>query len=420
VEVEVEVEVEVKVKAPSVEVEVEVKVKAPSVEVEVEVELKAPSVEVEVEVELKAPSVEVKVKAPSVEVEVEVEVKAPCVDLGVSSLGFEVEVKAPAIEVEVKAPSVEVFVGKGGKGSAFAIPPKPKIDLCKLEDDMRGSMEETLLARIEAAVAHATAEMAATAEAHRAAAVAEAVCGANEACNVRCAREVADALRNIPEEPEQAPVKVPIPAAAIFDAHVDKLVGRAHKKFDQLDKDSNGFLEGAELTALGNWVYSSFHPGSELCLAEQEAEGMKILGRLDENDDGAMSFEEFEGWFRKTCVSIEKYRRGLAQRPNNKCTMAKTHPEPEPQPEEECQPEQKSWQVKSAAELIQCGRTAGEPHVNPYYSGDYPMVSHSFVPPMGVRSMVASHYGHFVHSGTTEEMLAQGVGSPAERIRGHK
>lgn len=324
-------------------------------------------------------------------------------------------------------------------------------------------MEETLVARIEAAVARATAELAATAEAHRAAAVAEAVCGANEACNVRCAREVADALRNIPEEPEPAPVKAPVPEAAVFDAHVDKLVRRAHKKFDQLDKDSNGFLEGAELTALGNWVYSSFHPGSQLCLAEQEAEGMKILGRLDKNDDGAMSFEEFEGWFRRTCESIEKYRKGLAQRP--KCTMAKTHPKTEPQPqpeeeesqlEEECQLEQKTWQVKSAAELIQCGRTAGEPHVNPYYVGDYPMVArvsqspppaygygyygaphlsprllepvppppsmvpHSFVPPMGVRSMVASHYGHFVHSGTTEEMLAQGQGSPAERIRGHK
>ena len=47
---------------------------------------------------------------------------------------------------------------------------------------------------------------------------------------------------------------------------------------------------------------------------EKQAFGAKLLGRLDENSDGMMSFDEFGGWFRRTCASIEKYRRGLSQK----------------------------------------------------------------------------------------------------------
>merc|ERR1712086_992389 len=299
---------EVKVKAPSIEVKVkapsiEVKVKAP--EVHVEVKVKAPDFgssslgfdggssslgfEVKVKapaVKIKAPSIEVKVKAPVVHVEVKV--KAP--DFGSSSLGFEVEVKAPA--VEIKAPVVDWDAIR-----------------CELEAELRCQMDASMDASIAAAVSHATAEMVASAQARTAQAVAEAVHSANEACGVRCAREVAEALKAC-----KSPAKVTISAEAVFDAHVDQLTKRARAKFHQLDRNKNGLLEGEELSALGNWVWSSFHPGSKLSEADKQAEGAKILCRQDMNEDGAMSYEEFECWFKKTCTSIEKFRRGLVDK----------------------------------------------------------------------------------------------------------
>merc|ERR1712166_45353 len=302
------VHAEVKVKAPSIEVKgkapsIEVKVKAPEVHVEVkvkapdfgssslgfEVKVKAPAMKV------KAPSIEIKVKAPAVHVEVKV--KAP--DFGSSSLGFDGGSSSLGFEVEVKAPAVEIKA--------------PVVDWdairCELEAELRCQMDASMDASIAAAVSHATAEMVASAQARTAQAVAEAVHSANEACGVRCAREVAEALKAC-----KSPAKVAISAEAVFDAHVDQLTKRARAKFHQLDRNKNGLLEGEELAALGNWVWSSFHPGSKLSEADKQAEGAKILCRQDMNEDGAMSYEEFEGWFKKTCTSIEKFRRGLVDK----------------------------------------------------------------------------------------------------------
>jgi len=311
------VEVEVKLKAPAVEVEV--KLKAPAVEVEVKV--KAPAVEVEVQV--KAPEVHIKVKAPDFgssslgfEVkapEVHVKVKAP--DFGSSSLGFSVKVKAPAMKI--KAPAVEVSLG-GGAFKAPAVEVEvcleaPVIDLDairrKLESELRSKMEAGMDARIAAAVSHATTDMVASAQVRTAQAVQEAVHSANQACNVRCAREVSEALKSC-----KGPAKAEISTEAVFDAHVDQLTKRARAKFHQLDRNKNGLLQGQELTALGNWVWSSFHPGSTLSDADKQAEGAKILRRQDMNEDGSMSYVEFEGWFRTTCISIENFRRGLVDR----------------------------------------------------------------------------------------------------------
>ena len=95
---------------------------------------------------------------------------------------------------------------------------------------------------------------------------------------------------------------------------VDKMVVRAQKKFDQLDTDGNGALEGEELVGLAQWVWSSFHPGGEALSEEQKAdESSKLLRRLDANGDGQSGFDEFVGWFRRTCAAIERYRRGLTQ-----------------------------------------------------------------------------------------------------------
>ena len=64
-------------------------------------------------------------------------------------------------------------------------------------------------------------------------------------------------------------------------------VVNAKAKFRDLDLDDSGTLEGAELEALAEWVWSSFHPEGVACSAEEKAAMVeKLMHRLDENEDG--------------------------------------------------------------------------------------------------------------------------------------
>ena len=79
---------------------------------------------------------------------------------------------------------------------------------------------------------------------------------------------------------------------------MDKMMMRAKKKFDRLDVDGNGVLEGEELIGLAEWVWSRFHPGGETLSEDLKAEhGAKLLGRLDANGDGMVTMEEWKGLF---------------------------------------------------------------------------------------------------------------------------
>eukprot|EP00658_Telonema_sp_P-2_P067456 TRINITY_DN5637_c0_g1_i1.p1 TRINITY_DN5637_c0_g1~~TRINITY_DN5637_c0_g1_i1.p1 ORF type:complete len:387 (-),score=99.14 TRINITY_DN5637_c0_g1_i1:62-1222(-) len=74
------------------------------------------------------------------------------------------------------------------------------------------------------------------------------------------------------------------------------------------------------------WVWSSFHPGGEALSEEEKNEqAAKLMRRLDANEDGFMSFDEFNGWFRKTCASIERYRRARAPNKATTRSTATTH-----------------------------------------------------------------------------------------------
>ena len=85
---------------------------------------------------------------------------------------------------------------------------------------------------------------------------------------------------------------------------------KAATKFQQLDLDDSGKLEGAELEALTGWVFKSFHPGGQALTPEQvKKQSGKLLKRLDKDHSGSMSFDEFEAWFQRTCRSIQCFRR---------------------------------------------------------------------------------------------------------------
>ena len=89
---------------------------------------------------------------------------------------------------------------------------------------------------------------------------------------------------------------------------VNMLLDRAQKKFNELDFSLNGTLEGVELLQLAEWVFDSFHPdGQPMSVEQRQAEADKLLRRLDKNDDAELDFEEFSGWFERTCHSVSKF-----------------------------------------------------------------------------------------------------------------
>ena len=111
--------------------------------------------------------------------------------------------------------------------------------------------------------------------------------------------------------------------AAQSTVHGGQLLVRAKKKFDKLDADGNGVLEGAEIVALSDWLWSMFHPGGVPLTEEAKAEqGAKLMKRLDANGDGVMDFDEFAGWFSRTCESIEQYRQKTSRKAQQKCSAA--------------------------------------------------------------------------------------------------
>lgn len=54
------------------------------------------------------------------------------------------------------------------------------------------------------------------------------------------------------------------------------LSARAQKKWDQLDADGSGVLEGEELVAMAEWVWSSFRPGQTITPNQRQREVVKV------------------------------------------------------------------------------------------------------------------------------------------------
>ena len=95
----------------------------------------------------------------------------------------------------------------------------------------------------------------------------------------------------------------PLPNDWLYEEEraVKKALRRARKKFDQLDADGNGKLDGDELSELATWVFSSFNPGGKpMNPAEKRQGGRELPKLLDADGDGELDFEEFAEWFTQT------------------------------------------------------------------------------------------------------------------------
>ena len=90
-----------------------------------------------------------------------------------------------------------------------------------------------------------------------------------------------------------------------------RAIKAAEAKFDELDGsgNSNGFLDGDEISELADWVWESFHPGGKPIGDAKRAElKAKLTQRVSDAPNGQISFDAFEQWFRKVTEDIRKYQ----------------------------------------------------------------------------------------------------------------
>jgi len=63
---------------------------------------------------------------------------------------------------------------------------------------------------------------------------------------------------------------------------------------------------------LSRWVYASFRPdGRQLSEDQVMVEAGKLVNKLDKNDDGEVSFSEFESYFEKKYQQAIKFDKAM-------------------------------------------------------------------------------------------------------------
>ena len=88
---------------------------------------------------------------------------------------------------------------------------------------------------------------------------------------------------------------------------VSVLDGKAKDKWDELDLNQNGTLEGEEIMLLAEWVWCSFRPGKTISDTQRMSEATKIMRRCDKNDDEKIDKEEFKRYYDNTVKDILRW-----------------------------------------------------------------------------------------------------------------
>jgi len=136
------------------------------------------------------------------------------------------------------------------------------------------------------------------------------------------------------------------------------LTGRALKKWNQLDVNGNGTLEGNEILQLAEWVCSSFGPGeSSYTPSKEEAE--MILKRCDVNGDGKIDKREFRDYYEQTAAAMAKFHKANAKKSPSPSDKSKS---PSRSPEEAEAPSAADLYKAYAQDALSHGRSASVEH----------------------------------------------------------
>ena len=92
----------------------------------------------------------------------------------------------------------------------------------------------------------------------------------------------------------------------------------AAEKFAELDSNSSQYLEGEEVEVFAKFVFLSFRKeGTEISEDALKAEAAKLIKRLDGNrgdNDGKISFAEFDTYFNAKIQEIERFKATAEER----------------------------------------------------------------------------------------------------------
>jgi len=82
-------------------------------------------------------------------------------------------------------------------------------------------------------------------------------------------------------------------------------------KWNEIDVDGNGLLEGEEIEELAEWVWCSFRPGKTIDPDTRKREAIKLMKICDEDGDGAVDKSEFKKYFMRTTMEIIKHKSSM-------------------------------------------------------------------------------------------------------------
>lgn len=94
-------------------------------------------------------------------------------------------------------------------------------------------------------------------------------------------------------------------------------VSEAYRKFQELDADKSGMLTSGELLELAKWVYQSFQADGNTLPEEQvEREAGRLLKKLDTDNDGGITFDEFVGYYETKLKQAQVFKQAVEKKKN--------------------------------------------------------------------------------------------------------
>jgi len=94
---------------------------------------------------------------------------------------------------------------------------------------------------------------------------------------------------------------------------LEMLKGDAAAKFNELDEDASGHLEGKEISLLAQWVWQSFHPDEKINEDQCKKSEAMVLKKCDTSGDGSIDKEEFLVYYKQHSRMVHNFNTAKAK-----------------------------------------------------------------------------------------------------------